>query len=125
MKMNKYLRVIIITILLSGIVSCGNSKKKDSVFSNPVKAYNRSKKSIAIDQITTISRAVDSYYIDNGNFPETLNDLIPMYLRTENEITDPWGSPFEIRTDDNENFYIISPGRDLSFETNDDVKRSL
>lgn len=123
--MNYRLRVIFITLSCFLALSCDNSPKKSTVFSNPVKAYNKTKNSIAIDQISTITKAVTSYYIDNGEYPESLDQLIPMYLRTQTEITDPWGSPFEIRSDDGENFYIISPGRDLVFEDDDDIKRSL
>ncbi len=123
MKIMIKILVLVLTILF--IISCDDSPKKDSVFSNPAKAYNRSKKKIAETQISTISKAVTSYLADNDRYPDSLEELVPMYLRTDSEIKDPWGSPFEIRNDENGEYYIISAGRDLIFDNEDDIKRSL
>jgi len=71
---------IIGTLLALGIPSYTNLLKKARI-------------NQAITEIVKISRELDDFLTDNGNLPETLDELIqetkPLYL------IDPWGNPYE------------------------------
>lgn len=64
--------------------------------------YNEAKVSEAKVKARTISKAVDTYYIDHGEWPTDLTLLLQKselgkgpYLTNQNEIIDPWGKPYQ------------------------------
>ena len=63
--------------------------------------YNEAKVSEAKVKARTISKAIDTYYIDHGGYPNDLTALLQKseigkgpYLTNQNEIIDPWGKQF-------------------------------
>ncbi|MCI0680651.1 MAG: type II secretion system protein GspG [Gemmataceae bacterium] len=64
--------------------------------------YNEAKVSEAKVKARTISKAVDTYYIDHGEWPTDLTLLLQKselgkgpYLTNQNEIIDPWGKQYQ------------------------------
>ena len=53
----------------------------------------KSRTNHAIADIVRISRELDDFLMDNGNLPETLNDLIQQSKPLN--LIDPWGNPYE------------------------------
>jgi type II secretory pathway pseudopilin PulG len=106
------------------LYGCGSDGEKSGM-EKMVDSYQQSKYKLIESQISSIETAIDSYFADNNEYPEDLDQLIPQYLRTEEHIIDPWGTPFKLEYDENMNLYLISAGRDLIFATEDDVKRRL
>ena len=64
--------------------------------------------------ITTLSGALDSFYLDKGRFPdnqESLKVLVPQYIKTLQN--DPWGHPYQyVQPGRNGPFDLISYGAD-------------
>jgi hypothetical protein len=51
-------------------------------------------KSISLQRIEQIGRAIERYNLVNGRMPERLADLIPHYL-TQPALKDPWGNVYK------------------------------
>ncbi len=90
-----------------------------------VNSVQKAKKGVIESQIATIENAINSYFSDNNEYPEILDQLIPQYLRAETHIIDPWGTPFHLEHDEDLNLFLISAGRDTEFGTEDDIKRRM
>lgn len=86
---------------------------------------NPAKQSVARAQIENFMTALDSYFLDNGNFPAPQQGLNALRTRAEGaakwngpylkkEIpTDPWGNPYVYRSPGrNGGYEIISYGAD-------------
>jgi general secretion pathway protein G len=85
-------------------------------------AGEKAKVRLAQGSVKKISMAVDNYYIDTGNLPGKLDDLISRpgsgngwdgpYLK-ENELKDPWDQPYQYKAPgDNGPYDIMSYGAD-------------
>lgn len=110
--------LIILIVLFVGLLSCGKKDPKEKTYPEHLKGALDNAGEVSIDyQINTIKEALKSYYVDNGDYPGNLADLVPSYIRVEKEIIDPWDS--RLRFENNE---IISAGRDKEFGTADDLK---
>lgn len=117
--MKKQTFIIIILILLClGLLACGKKDKKEKSYSEHLRdAVDKAGDLSTNYQIQAIKDAVNSYNIDNGAYPENLDDLVPGYLKVETQLIDDYGTKFKI-----ENNEIISAGRDKLFDTADDIK---
>ncbi len=103
---------------------------KDSPSGEPytdrmVKALTQAEKLSLDSKITNIKRALDSYSLDYDKYPETLDALVPNYLRIAEFIKDPWGERFELEIDQENNLILISSGKDRVLGNDDDIKRRL
>ena len=119
--------VIISTIffvLLIGI-GCDKSEGEKSALEKMVDTPQRSKNTLILSQISAIENAVNSYFSDNNEYPESVDQLVPQYLRTESDTIDPWGTPFRLESDPDQKLFLISAGRDTIFDTEDDIKRRM
>jgi len=115
----------IISVMIFFIGGCDKSEGEQSALEKMVDTPQRSKKKLILSQISAIENAINSYLTDNNEYPESLDQLVPQYLRTEDAITDPWGAPFRLETNENSALYLISAGRDNTFDTEDDIKRRI
>jgi len=120
-------------VLVIGMVSfCGESTKKDQT-DKPSESQQlvggllggSTGESILDTKIRAIKTALDMYYTDNNEYPEMLEDLVPEYMKTKTALLDPWGTPFELESNDEMNLEIISAGKDKTFDNADDVKRRI
>lgn len=89
------LLVLVILALIAGLVLPGIIGKAESA-----------KSKAASSQISRISMSVESFYLDTGNTPSSLEDLVNEppnangwngpYIRNS-LLNDPWGRPYEYR----------------------------
>ena len=63
---------------------------------------NESKVSTAKIKASSIDRAIKTYYIDVGDYPQQLTDLLQKtqtgtgpYLTKQDDLLDPWGRPYQ------------------------------
>ncbi len=108
------IEIIIVTVLIGGIVAFAASK----ILGGGDKArYN-----LAKAQVQTMAEKVESYQMDTGSLPGSLQDLVKQpgnisgwlgpYAK-ESALKDPWGTPYEYRVPgDNQAFDLISLGAD-------------
>lgn len=114
---NQISKIIILIVLSLGLLFCGKKDSKEKSYPEHLKSALDKAGDVSISyQIQTIKDALNSYYIDNGDYPENLDDLVPSYLKVETELIDPWDTKFKI-----ENNKIISAGKDKRFGTPDDT----
>ena len=123
--MKKFLFITIILFVLVFLSGCDKSEGEQSALERMVDTPQRSKNTLILSQISSIENAINSYFMDNNEYPEIMDQLIPHYLKTESHIIDPWGTPFTLENDENLNLYLISAGRDTIFGTEDDFKRRM
>ncbi|MCK4889860.1 MAG: type II secretion system protein GspG [Candidatus Aminicenantes bacterium] len=123
--MKKFLFITIMLSLLVFSSGCDKSEGEQSALERMVDTPQRSKNTLILSQISSIENAINSYFMDNNEYPEIMDQLIPHYLKTESHIIDPWGTPFTLENDENLNLYLISAGRDTIFGTEDDFKRRM
>jgi hypothetical protein len=126
--MKKLILFLLLSIVVVVVVLNYKSKSPDGEKTYPQKLVN------ALDQATLLSldlkvndikAALNMYYADKNQYPETLDMLTPEYLKMQDQLLDPWGSPFKIETDEEMNLVLISRGKDKIPQTEDDIKRRL
>jgi general secretion pathway protein G len=82
----------------------------------------RGQRSAAAAQIANLQQALDTYLLDNGRYPQSLDGLIendtgrdswqgPYLGRTTSVPNDPWGNPYVYELD-GKNISLISWGAD-------------
>jgi hypothetical protein len=128
MQMRNLIYITIITALVGLSQFCGDVDHEKKQTSYPQELINALGKADALDlntKIKTIKDALDSYYADHNEYPETLEMLMPEYLQTENALTDPWGTRFRLETDETGEFALISAAKDQTFGNTDDIKRRI
>lgn len=108
------IEIIIVTVLIGGIVAFAASK----ILGGSDKArYN-----LAKAQVQTMAEKVQSYQMDTGTLPGSLEDLVRQpgnvngwlgpYAK-EADLKDPWGTPYEYRVPgEQQAFDLVSLGAD-------------
>jgi general secretion pathway protein G len=77
---------------------------------------------VAIQGATEIRRMVQTYQIDKGSDCPSVSQLRKEGLMDKaGTSADPWGSPYQIRCEDNE-IYVLSLGKDKKKGTPDDLE---
>ncbi|MCP4155561.1 MAG: hypothetical protein GY757_48000 [bacterium] len=105
---------------------CGDAPKKEKTYPDQLIGALKKGDMLALNsKIKSIEGALQLYYSDNNEYPEMLDELVPKYLKTATYLLDPWGTQFEIETDDDMNLVIISAGKDRSFDSDDDIRRRI
>ncbi|MGV8932020.1 MAG: type II secretion system major pseudopilin GspG [Luteimonas sp.] len=108
------IEIIIVTVLIGGIVAFAASKI--------LGGGDKAKYNLAKAQVQTMAEKVQSYQMDTGSLPGTLDDLVKPsgnvsgwlgpYAK-ESALKDPWNTPYEYRVPgDNQPFDLISLGAD-------------
>jgi len=115
------LAVFIIIVVFSGIFS-----DKQLSPAKVIKTLEKTNIALLKTDIKRISDAFNSYYSDNGNYPQNLTDLVPFYLRNQSECFDPWQTKYQFEIDEDEgSATIISAGKDKVFGNSDDIRRRI
>lgn len=117
--------VILMALLITVLIFTGKFSKKESSPQEMIKTIDKSKKILIDSNIRCIQQALDLYYFDNNKYPDTLDELIPQYLTSYNELIDSWGNKFKLATDEEMNKTITSAGRDGVMGNSDDIQRRL
>ena len=105
------LLVLVILALIGGLVLPGIIGKAESA-----------KTKVAASQVSRMSMAVESYYLDTGNTPDSLEDLVNEpgdangwngpYIKASS-LKDPWGRDYEYTyPGEHSEFDIVSMGAD-------------
>lgn len=126
--MKNIIYVILIAALVGLSLFCGDSGGNKKGTSYTQSLINALDKADALDldtKIKTIKDALDSYYADNNQYPETLETLVPDYLGAEGALLDPWGVRFKLETDEAGNLTLVSAGKDKTFGNADDIRRRI
>lgn len=76
-------------------------------------------------RVVRIREALNTYFIDHGEYPELLDLLIPDYIRYRQEIMDPWNMPFRLDRDETLTMVLHSAGPDSQWKTKDDIWRKI
>lgn len=126
--MKNIIYVILMATLIGLCFFCGDSsqnKKGTSYTQELIGALGKADTLELDTKIKAIKDALDSYYTDNNQYPDTLEILLPEYLRTESDLVDPWGTRFKLEIDELSNLTLISAGKDKKFNNADDIKRRI
>ncbi len=124
--MRGFLLVILIAAVIVIIMNTGVCNKDGSTPADQMEHAMIQTNSADIEaSIRTIAGAIDLYFSDYGEYPGVLDILIPQYLKSEEDLLDPWRNKFKIERDDEMNVFLTSPGRDLIWESEDDIKRRI
>jgi competence protein ComGC len=124
--MRSLLVMLLVTMLIVLLIFTAKPCGKDKTYVQQMMTAKDKAEFVSLDaKVNTIKAAMEAYYIDNNEYPELLDDLIPTYIRTREPIIDPWGQPFKLETDDEMNLILVSPGKDRIPETDDDVRRRI
>jgi hypothetical protein len=117
--------VLIALAIIVFLLTSRDSPSGETYTGRLVRALTQAEKLALDSKITAIKRGLESYNLDNDKYPETLDDLVPHYLRIDEYIKDPWGEWFELETDEENNLILVSSGKDRVLGNDDDIKRRL
>ena len=118
------LLALLIILLLFTTKKCGCGREK--AYIEQLMTAKDKARDVSIDaKINTIRTALDSYYLDKGEYPGILDELVPYYIRVTGDITDPWGKTLKLETDDRMNLVLVSAGKDGFFGNSDDIRRRI
>ena len=123
--MKKIVLIIIVFLVIFVVSGCDKAEGEQSALEKMVDTPQRSKNTLVLPQVSAIENAINSYVTDNNEYPASMDQLVPQYLKSESFTTDPWGTPFRLEYDENQNLYLVSAGRDTIFDTEDDIKRRM
>lgn len=124
--MRGFLLVILIAVVIILTINMGLCGKKGSTPDQQLEHAMTKTMGMELEtSIRAISQAIDLYYADHGEYPGVLDVLVPQYLKTEEELLDPWRNKYKIERDEEMNVFLTSPGRDLIWESEDDIKRRI
>jgi hypothetical protein len=125
-------KIFLLSLIAVGIVvfilSCKNSVSSEKEKTYPHQLSDALDKAdmLSLDlKVNDIKAALNLYYTEKGQYPESLDILVPEYLKMESQLEDTWGSKFKLDTTEEMNMVLVSPGKDKIFGTADDIKRRL
>jgi hypothetical protein len=87
-----------------------------------VKAFSRTKLKLTKVNMQTLERLIISYIARNGRAPKSLKDLQAIHIPSSSRF-DAWGTEIKYERLSNEEFRLISAGKDRVFDTSDDIVR--
>ncbi len=119
--MRAFFIIILVALLILLLVKTKGEKKTLEEGKDIVSKTKLISNDISVNNLIN---ALDQYYNDNEKYPDNLEELVPYYLRTKNDLIDSWGNKYKLANIDEE-WFIISAGKDKKFDTNDDIKRRL
>lgn len=68
----------------------------------------------------SLQREIVSYMVEHGDTPETLDKIFLMKPWLKG-IADVWGTPFDYKRISDSSFLLLSAGKDMKFNTPDDI----
>ena len=87
--------VIIIAVVVGGLVVIAVIGILAAIaIPNLLTAMQRSKQKRTMADIRTIATAAEAYATDNNQYPQTLDSLVPKYIKVVPKV-DGWGHPFQ------------------------------
>lgn len=124
--MKGLLLVILLALFIIIAISSGIFSDKQSSPATVIKTLDKANIMLIKTDLRRISDALDSYFSDHGNYPQGLDDLVPLYLRNKRECFDPWQTEYQLEIDENKgSIFIKSAGKDKVFGNSDDIRRRI
>lgn len=107
---------ILVVIALIGIVAT-------LVIRNVGGGFASGQAKAAKSQLASVGMSIEQYYLDNGSYPERLDDLVTKPASAPNwsgpyakpsQLQDPWGTPLDYKVpgENNRDFDLVSLGKD-------------
>lgn len=107
---------ILVVIALIGIVAT-------LVIRNVGGGFSSGQAKAARSQLASVGMSIEQYYLDNGSYPERLEDLVNKPASAANwsgpyakpsQLQDPWGTPLDYKVpgENNRDFDLVSLGKD-------------
>jgi hypothetical protein len=123
--MRGFLLLLLLALLVIVTLYTGFFSQKESFPQKVITTTNRTENMLLETDFKHIIQAIESYFSDFGKYPDSIEALMPVYLRTNNECLDPWGKKYQIITENQTEVLLISAGKDKIFKTSDDLKRRI
>lgn len=70
----------------------------------------------SLADLNSMEAGLQMYYLNNGKFPEKLDDLVPEVLTRLSR--DPWDAPYHYKLEETGNFSLYSEGIKLAYKNN-------
>lgn len=124
--MKGLLLVVLLALFIIIAINTGIFSDKQSSPATVMKSMDKANISLLKTDLKRISDAINAYYIDNGMYPQTFDDLVPLYLRNLKECFDPWQTKYQLEIEEEDRgIIIISAGKDKIFGNSDDIRRRI
>lgn len=123
--MKGILLMFLIVVVIIGVIYTVRNSDGETIVDQKRHAVNEARGMLMQTKVVRIREALNTYFMDNGAYPEMLDLLVPDYIRTKQEITDPWGMAIRIERDDTLTTVIHSAGPDTQWDTDDDIWREI
>jgi len=117
--------MFLIVVVIIGVIYTVRNSDGETIVDQKRHAVNEARGMLMQTKVVRIREALNTYFMDNGAYPEMLDLLVPDYIRTKQEITDPWGMAIRIERDDTLTTVIHSAGPDTQWDTDDDIWREI
>ena len=111
--------VIILALAIAYYLGLQSSKKAEEIVEQ-VEAFDEAKEKLTKVNMNTLQRAVNLYIASHGRTPRGLKEL-QVFRVVAAEKYDGWGIEIRYERLSDDNFRLISAGRDKIFDTQDDI----
>jgi len=115
----------LIAFLVIGFVYLNKGNKDKPAIQTMLKQIDKAQEVSLNSKFRIIGNALNSYYSDHGEYPEILDLLVPNYLRSPQNLVDPWGTQFKLKRDEEMTLLVVSGGKDKVLGNEDDFERRL
>jgi hypothetical protein len=110
-----FLLVVIVVFFLYVVKRGGKSHIKEQV-----DAFAEVKDKTTRTNMSSLEKAIDIFIAQNGRVPKDLRE-IQTFSRSVYVDTDSWGNKIKYERISDENYRLISAGKDKIFDTDDDI----
>lgn len=118
-------RIFSLIVLLGVLPHCSGKDSAKNPMVDMLGKPDQAKEATVRLTLNLVEAAYNSYCQEHDAPPSALAELVPQYLRSLEEIRDPWGTELKIDTRPEAGAQLVSAGRDRRFGTADDIARSL
>jgi hypothetical protein len=109
--------------LVIGLLLTVGKNRQENPVSQGAAAMEIAKTAAVELDMDHITAAISAYFGDHGEYPDSLDALLPNYLPSADSIIDSWGTPFHLEKSQPQDPVLLSAGPDRTFATADDIKR--
>ena len=119
MNIKGFLGLISLIIAIVIIIWIAVARHEDQVIEE-VKAFDEVKFELTRVNMTALERVITSFIVSEGRTPENLNEVQALRFQPAAKL-DAWGRAIKYEKLSDENFRLISAGKDGVFDTEDDI----
>jgi len=111
--------VIILALAIAYYFGLQSSKKAEEIV-ELVEAFDEARENLTKVNMNTLQRAITSYIVSQGRTPRSLKEL-QVFRVVVAEKYDGWGIEIRYERLSDDNFRLISAGKDKILDTQDDI----